>query len=172
MALDRTDLEQRLAALRRQLPELVKQFPDADEFYVAFAGLADAISDAAGPEDFDWAQQQIDDLLAVHRAPGANGNHHKDSRKMIERGTKVFSRNKLTMDEIRALAHPGDSAATVVANQHGTEWAIFANGSVLAVDGKVQTFDTHHDATDALLANDVETFTVQRKPPADFSRNP
>lgn len=91
---------------------------------------------------------------------------------MIERTTKVFSSNKITIDEIQSLARSGHSAACVVANQHGTEWAIFANGSVLATGGKVQTFDTHHQVTDALFAGGIETFTVQRKPAVDFTRQP
>lgn len=69
MALERIELERRLASLESQLPALVRQHPNADDFYAAFAGLADEIADAAGPSDFDWVEAQIDELLSTHGAP-------------------------------------------------------------------------------------------------------
>lgn len=46
-----------------QLPRLQQEFPDPADFWSAFAGLADLIVDAAGPDDHDWVACQINAML-------------------------------------------------------------------------------------------------------------
>jgi len=46
-----------------QLPRLQREFPDPADFWPAFAGLADQIVDAAGPDDYDWVACQINAML-------------------------------------------------------------------------------------------------------------
>jgi|GEM_PF-2206402 len=46
-----------------QLPHLQQEFPDPADFWSAFAGLADLIVDAAGPDDYDWIACQINAML-------------------------------------------------------------------------------------------------------------
>lgn len=52
-----------LNRLLATLPYLQQEFPDPADFWQAFAGLADLIIDAAGPDDFDWIACQINAML-------------------------------------------------------------------------------------------------------------
>lgn len=52
-----------LNRLLATLPYLQQEFPDPADFWPAFAGLADLIIDAAGPDDFDWVACQINAML-------------------------------------------------------------------------------------------------------------
>ncbi|WP_243040105.1 hypothetical protein [Dyella sedimenti] len=62
--LHRRDLEQvQLNRLMVQLPRLLQEFPDPADLLSAFAGLADLIFDAAGPDDHDWITCQINAML-------------------------------------------------------------------------------------------------------------
>ena len=94
---------------------------------------------------------------------------------MIPVGTKVHQSNKISLADVQRFARPGDSAATIVANQHCSQWAIFSNGSAIvcepvvgAVD-KVMVFGELQEAIDALFFAGIETFTIQCRPALDFS---
>lgn len=66
MAVTREELQRRLALFEHLLPELIQQFPDAEHFNPACSELADDITDHAGPEDEQWAFEQIDKVLEKH----------------------------------------------------------------------------------------------------------
>lgn len=65
--LHRRNREQmQLNRLLAKLPCLQQEFPDPADFWPAFAGLADLIVDAAGPDDLDWIACQINAMLEAH----------------------------------------------------------------------------------------------------------
>ncbi len=66
MAKTRVDLSDQLDELEKALPRLIECYPDDAEFWPAFAGMADVIEDAAGPDDYEWVLQRVDGLLARH----------------------------------------------------------------------------------------------------------
>lgn len=69
MSLPRPTLQQHMNELEDRLPALIRDLPDPAEFWPTFAGLADAIADAAGPDDFEWVQERMDAMLRHHGAP-------------------------------------------------------------------------------------------------------
>lgn len=66
MSHTRAELESQLAALGRSVLKLLAEHEDPENFWPAFAGEADVIADGAAPGDFDWVQQQIDEILRRH----------------------------------------------------------------------------------------------------------
>lgn len=71
MSLPKPTLQQHLNELEAQLPALMRDHSDEADFWPAFAGQADVITEAAGPADFDWVQERLDAMLRHHGAPGA-----------------------------------------------------------------------------------------------------
>lgn len=63
MTTDREQLQIQMNRLTVQMPRLQRECPDPADFWPAFAGIADSVVDAAGPEDFDWVVTQIDAIL-------------------------------------------------------------------------------------------------------------
>ena len=63
MIKDRDQLQIELNRLLLQVPRLLRDSPDPADFWPAFAGLADPILEAAGPDDCDWAGEGISAIL-------------------------------------------------------------------------------------------------------------
>lgn len=63
MPSSRDQLELDLQQLHDQVPRLLRGNEDRDEFWPAFATLADPILEAAGPDDYDWVSAQITGIL-------------------------------------------------------------------------------------------------------------
>ncbi len=59
------ELTQQLDALEAALPRLIDEHPEPGDFWMAFAGEADAIEDAAG-EHAEAVGQRIAAMLAQH----------------------------------------------------------------------------------------------------------
>lgn len=76
MAKTREQLQQLLAALDKAIPDLFKETQDEEvdpsgqvsgDFWAAFAGESDVILDDASADDYQWVNEQIDQLLAKHK---------------------------------------------------------------------------------------------------------
>lgn len=65
----RIQLEQEPAALELAVVRLLAEHEDPAEFWPAFAGQADAFIANGGPADWDWADEQLEDMLRRHGAP-------------------------------------------------------------------------------------------------------
>lgn len=65
MATPREQLQAMLDGIAQQIPRLLRETPDRDEFWSAFADLTDPPLAAAGPEDFDWVSARITEMLAA-----------------------------------------------------------------------------------------------------------
>lgn len=63
MACTREQLKTHLEHLHSQVPGLLQGSGDRDEFWPAFASLADSILEAAGPDDYEWVSSQITQIL-------------------------------------------------------------------------------------------------------------
>lgn len=63
MAATREELQRRITKLEADMPALMAEYPDPGDFNSAFAGLADEVTDNAGPADDQWAFEQIDRIL-------------------------------------------------------------------------------------------------------------
>lgn len=61
----REELTQQLDALEASLPGMIKANPDPSDFWLAFAGEADVIEDAAG-EQTTYVHARIDEMLIKH----------------------------------------------------------------------------------------------------------
>ena len=64
MAKTRDEIDSILDELERELPELLKDADDQDDFWLAFVGLSDAIEDDAAPADLQYVRGRIDRMLA------------------------------------------------------------------------------------------------------------
>lgn len=62
------ELKYMLDKLDAGMTAMMAEHPE-DEFWIAFAGPADAILDAAGAADYDWAAGQLDEILRRHGKP-------------------------------------------------------------------------------------------------------
>ena len=69
MAKTRAELDTILDELERELPMLLKDTADQDDFWMAFVGLSDAIEGNTGPEDMDYVRGRIDRILAHREQP-------------------------------------------------------------------------------------------------------
>lgn len=63
MPVSREVLTLRLKQLEADMPGLIEAHPDHADFNPICAERADEITDEAGPEDHDWAFEQIDAIL-------------------------------------------------------------------------------------------------------------
>ena len=52
-----------LDGIAQQVPHLLRETGDRDEFWTAFANLTDPPLAAAGPEDFAWVSARITEML-------------------------------------------------------------------------------------------------------------
>lgn len=60
-----TDLADRLDALEARLPQLIEDYPEPSDFWMAFAGEADAIEDSAG-RHASYVASRLRAMLSVH----------------------------------------------------------------------------------------------------------
>jgi hypothetical protein len=66
----REEIQSKLDALDRKMEAMKAENPNGEDFWPAFAGEADEITDGASADDYDWALKQIDGILVKHkRAP-------------------------------------------------------------------------------------------------------
>jgi len=65
MTTPRDQLQAMLDNIAQQVPHLLRETDDRDEFWTAFANLTDPPLAAAGPEDFDWVSAKITEMLAA-----------------------------------------------------------------------------------------------------------
>ena len=63
MAKSRSELNTILDELQTELPILLNDTEDQDDFWMAFTGLSDAIEDSAGPDDLDYVRQRVNSML-------------------------------------------------------------------------------------------------------------
>ncbi len=63
MAKTRVELDSILDELEAELPGLMKDTEDQDDFFMAFAGLSDAIEDDASPDDLEYVRKRIGSML-------------------------------------------------------------------------------------------------------------
>jgi hypothetical protein len=66
MSKSRAELSEMVAALDVAVPSLADECPAACDFWQAFAARAEAIQDAAGPDDHGWICSRLDELLERH----------------------------------------------------------------------------------------------------------
>ena len=64
MARTRSELESILDELESELPALLEDTEDQDDFWMAFTALADAIEDSAGPNDLEYVRERINSMLS------------------------------------------------------------------------------------------------------------
>lgn len=77
MARNRSELDSILDELEKELPALLKDTEDEEDFLMAFAALSDAIEDSVDPEDLPYVRQRIDAMLSKHgvHPKGSSGRH-------------------------------------------------------------------------------------------------
>lgn len=61
----RAELDTQLKKLETLLPGLVQQYTNDADFWVAFAGMADRIKNAALADDYTYVRERIDAMLAT-----------------------------------------------------------------------------------------------------------
>ncbi|MBS0212127.1 MAG: hypothetical protein JSR26_02965 [Proteobacteria bacterium] len=66
MSRTRSELDSILDELEQELPTLMKESEDQEDFLMAFTALSDAIEDSVEPEDLPYVRQRIDEMLARH----------------------------------------------------------------------------------------------------------
>ncbi|MBS0457264.1 MAG: hypothetical protein JSS44_08055 [Proteobacteria bacterium] len=66
MSKSRSELDSILDELEQELPALLKDTEDQEDFLMAFTALSDAIEDSVDPEDLPYVRQRIDAMLAKH----------------------------------------------------------------------------------------------------------
>ena len=64
MVKTRSELETILDELESELPVLLEDTEDQDDFWMAFTALADAIEDGAGPNDLEYVRERINSMLS------------------------------------------------------------------------------------------------------------
>lgn len=65
----RQELERLLERLDAEVAADLRDNPDPDAFWPAFARKSDAVLDAAGPEHFDWVSAEVAAILQRHGVP-------------------------------------------------------------------------------------------------------
>lgn len=66
MVKTRSELESILDELEQELPVLLKDTADQEDFLMAFTALSDAIEDSVEAEDLPFVRTRIDEMLARH----------------------------------------------------------------------------------------------------------
>jgi len=66
MAMTRSEIDSILEELEEELPILLQENADPDDFWMAFAAMSDAIEDGTDPEDLPYVRERIDHMLAAH----------------------------------------------------------------------------------------------------------
>ena len=70
VARNRSELDSILDELERELPMLLQDTDDQEDFLMAFAALSDAIEDNTDPEDLPYVRKRIDEMLSKHGVKG------------------------------------------------------------------------------------------------------
>jgi hypothetical protein len=73
VAKNRSELDSILDELERELPALLKDTEDEEDFLMAFAALSEAIEDSVDPEDLPYVRKRIDDMLGKHGVHPSGG---------------------------------------------------------------------------------------------------
>ena len=74
MAKNRSELDSILDELERELPMLLQDTDDQEDFLMAFAALAEAIEDSVDPEDLPYVRSRIDAMLGKHGVQPTTGS--------------------------------------------------------------------------------------------------
>lgn len=64
--LTRQQIKEKLSSLDRLTTKLFEEYGDNHEFFSRFAGLSEDIAVGVGPNEFEWAHEQIDAILERH----------------------------------------------------------------------------------------------------------
>ena len=62
----RPQLDSLLTTLDQDLPQLLKQYPDPDDFWPHYAAVTDKLLSATGAEDDRYVCMRLDDILSAH----------------------------------------------------------------------------------------------------------
>jgi len=63
---NRSELDSILDELEQELPVLLKDTEDQEDFLMAFTALSEAIEDSVDPEDLPYVRKRIDEMLERH----------------------------------------------------------------------------------------------------------
>ncbi|RDI99436.1 hypothetical protein DVT68_00810 [Dyella solisilvae] len=66
MARSHAELEQMLDAVDAAIPRLVEAKPRAEDFWTAFASMANKVQACAGPDDHGWVCDRLDAIQVKH----------------------------------------------------------------------------------------------------------
>lgn len=66
MVRTRSELDSILDELELELPGLLKDTQDQEDFLMAFTALSDAIEDSVEKDDLPYVRQRIDEMLVRH----------------------------------------------------------------------------------------------------------
>ncbi|MBS0192873.1 MAG: hypothetical protein JSR34_01330 [Proteobacteria bacterium] len=66
MSRTRSELDSILDELEQELPTLLKDTEDQEDFLMAFTALSDAIEDSVEADDLPYVRQRIDEMLVRH----------------------------------------------------------------------------------------------------------
>ncbi|MBS0575770.1 MAG: hypothetical protein JSS45_05015 [Proteobacteria bacterium] len=66
MVRTRSELDSILDELEQELPGLLKDTQDPEDFLMAFTALSDAIEDSVEADDLPYVRQRIDEMLGRH----------------------------------------------------------------------------------------------------------
>jgi len=64
--LSRQQVQEKLSSLDKLTPALLNEYGLSTEFFAKFDGLANDISNDVGPNDFEWANGELDAILRKH----------------------------------------------------------------------------------------------------------
>lgn len=122
----RIQLEQELAALEQLAARLLAEHEDPAEFWPAFAGPADAFIANGGPADWDWADEQLEDMLRRHGAPvrGASRATLQKYLDDLESGMPEMVRGSPTLESFMEAYLPREIYILDEAGALNEEWAL------------------------------------------------
>jgi len=66
MTMTRSEIDTILKELEQELPMLLEENEDPEDFWMAFAAMSEAIEDGTDPEDLPYVRMRIDGMLAAH----------------------------------------------------------------------------------------------------------
>ncbi len=69
----RSEIDSILEELEQELPMLLQDNADPDDFWMAFAAMSDAIEDGTNREDLPYVRGRIDGMLAAHGVKSPDG---------------------------------------------------------------------------------------------------
>jgi hypothetical protein len=66
MAMTRSEIDSILEELEVEVPMLLQDGSDPEDFWMTFAALSDALEDGANPQDLGYIRERIDGILGTH----------------------------------------------------------------------------------------------------------